>query len=1738
MKKMIQKSLVCTSVLLLFSQYGLGMAEAVHAEQTEEPTVAQQAELRALGIPGPLKFAIKFLGKQALKQLLLEYETHTETPMISSMSTAALRLTFPNKMIFRELDQIKRQLNTISIQLENMKTTMNMRFAELNIRLDIDSIDDKRTAFHKLGDNYKTLSNSYDAALTNFEAYSKNSTGENYQKFYNSYVALTKLLGEDNQAEELNINFQDDLAQLLSLLSPTRSDGADQHKENYLYDVQTYAGKTFVFRHQAYDLMASSYEEIVSYALNYLMTYRTYTTVRVEDKRNQIYRSATQKERTILLAEIETLKTNYENASTELIKAIEASAEYYLVPIMDNQLRPEEKQTSVTMDYKSSQDRYVDKDNVFDYHYWMKAFDTAKVENFYRVQPIGMEISENQPFGSKTDTYYILNHGTGDEADEESETAQNIHRHRVYGLWDKDKFGINQTIYFPTRDFFNLTQTKDPHINAKLMPNVKDYEQLFNMPSYDFSGNHFTDHLANRGELLKQSITGPMDKWLLNYYLDPSKSGFGVEDGSIGLFHGREILKEKANDYSSKDYKFQVRKLSEKPYADEPDDDEPYLVILKGQAEEAYTIGTAGDNANLITIDAADADRISNGKIRSGAPINVNVNLPEARVGYKHQITRLVITAGGVEQELYSNQIEDTDGGSTDEDTANTMHELFEVPTEYTTTMPYNDAQVSVEYEEIKEAYDVNIVTANDKGTLLPGYASFVTTSYLGQTAEFEEMVEINVSPLEGYVATGIAVTAIDANGNEIPGSSIPTETVPLADSGAPSSGGGAFRFQMPANQVRVTPVYEKGVVVDLKTDPAKVADDEVVTLKDQYLWDTNMLDDEFNEDGTKKVDIITRGTYKKQSVVHFSASSSANHILKNIIARRDGSGAEETIALNASGDYQWVLPNKSFDHAAITASYLGFNGNNTVVLEKTGDGVANFALASTDIEDHPFEDGEIVNVTIKPGAQATLDKKAFTIKHPQGDFDKYELKQEVAADGNYTYQLTFAKPAGTTYVTIPFTKDNLICLEANNGGTLRFEQTDSNREVFESGAKVQIKVDPIEHFIKENIQILAGDKEVVAPADVSYDGDVLTFTKPLTAAIITVKGDFEQAHEIKKESKELGEGQNDFQILNANKREISQAYVGDKLKVEMTDAAKAKVYQLRVIGQKSNEVIEVDVTKDLSFTMPDEPITVEASFNNQADFDNEDQPSQDKDGNYILKTYENFAHIGKLMGLPIENNPYRNADYVLDRIVDFKDQPWMPWGIDQQGNKFEFTGTLNGEGFSILNLNNQDCGFINTIGEQGVVKNLGVLSAKFSGTGSYHYSGIIAGMNKGTVDNVFTGLSNDVTHVRVNEQTAYQRDQLNLTVTQNSSTFGGVVGLNYGTIKNTTNYMTIKSDPTYKLSGIGGIAGILFSGSMTNSSNLGTIDVSTANIGQISGGLVGNITGTNVVLKNNYSYSDTSGAEGTFKPISGGDQRSRYDMATVYFGKAANPNFDKRQGTPMEVKDMQANAFTTKLNAGIDEAAGDKKWNRKDNRNDQFPFLESGHIFVNLLSKQALSAGIFTVTTHVPYDTELNLTNKLKAQDQVAAFKAAVKSGTLEKVVDLKLVHPEVEVKAYKEAEIKIDVTKFEQEGAEKRNFKLLHDNQGTIEEVELVREDHTLIGKVDSLSPFALVSADADKEIELDTDNLNNKNNDSSQTNGKNTGGKEFPLAGDKPATFLTVIGLALCAVAAAVWYKKKRA
>ena len=185
----------------------------------------------------------------------------------------------------------------------------------------------------------------------------------------------------------------------------------------------------------------------------------------------------------------------------------------------------------------------------------------------------------------------------------------------------------------------------------------------------------------------------------------------------------------------------------------------------------------------------------------------------------------------------------------------------------------------------------------------------------------------------------------------------------------------------------------------------------------------------------------------------------------------------------------------------------------------------------------------------------------------------------------------------------------------------------------------------------------------------------------------------------------------------------------------------------------------------------------------------------------------------------------------------------WTPIGKRIVTTSYCFKGTYDGGGYNISGLStqiDQFNGLFGIIGSGGIVKNVNVVDCTIQGRQAV---GGIAGQNRsgGTIDNCT--VSGTI-------------EPLNNSLTKEH--FGGICGYSYGTIKNCTNFATIKNTTSYSSENSGGIAGTNV-GSIQDCFTVGTFNIKNTN-GSTNIGVVVGSNSSNGTISGTYYYAGTSG--------------------------------------------------------------------------------------------------------------------------------------------------------------------------------------------------------------------------------------------------------------------------------------
>ncbi|CAB3648632.1 YDG domain-containing protein [Achromobacter pestifer] len=219
-------------------------------------------------------------------------------------------------------------------------------------------------------------------------------------------------------------------------------------------------------------------------------------------------------------------------------------------------------------------------------------------------------------------------------------------------------------------------------------------------------------------------------------------------------------------------------------------------------------------------------------------------------------------------------------------------------------------------------------------------------------------------------------------------------------------------------------------------------------------------------------------------------------------------------------------------------------------------------------------------------------------------------------------------------------------------------------------------------------------------------------------------------------------------------------------------------------------------------------------------------------------------------------------AKYTVVRDIDAKATGVVGsgmWGVNgfvSVGSTVQFSGTLDGQGHTISNLqtglNQTFGGLFGEIDVSGVVKNVGLDKAVVRG---FYQIGGLAGINRGTIDNVYfngTVRTNGISQssgglVGINYGTisnAYSTGQVSSDLfLPGLNNVGGLVGANWGTISKA--YSTSTFGNLGAQSGYGALVGINYSSGIINDSFAASTNAAGVPIGPVPPALVGIRGGT-----------------------------------------------------------------------------------------------------------------------------------------------------------------------------------------------------------------------------------------------------------------------------------------------------
>ncbi|MGN1130453.1 MAG: fibronectin type III domain-containing protein, partial [Ruminococcus sp.] len=227
-----------------------------------------------------------------------------------------------------------------------------------------------------------------------------------------------------------------------------------------------------------------------------------------------------------------------------------------------------------------------------------------------------------------------------------------------------------------------------------------------------------------------------------------------------------------------------------------------------------------------------------------------------------------------------------------------------------------------------------------------------------------------------------------------------------------------------------------------------------------------------------------------------------------------------------------------------------------------------------------------------------------------------------------------------------------------------------------------------------------------------------------------------------------------------------------------------------------------------------------------------EDEFDKDRDGNLIIKTYDDLVKVAKL----VRNNydQYGSRNYIVVNNIKAPDDSVWKQGIGSLSENKPFNGKFYGNGYCIIGLN-IDCSkygaLFEAVGNKGTVQDLFVLDCEFNNPAET--AGGVVAVNNGTVDHCLSGIGVGTgSLVLPNKEIDWS--ELNSNIKGNIC--GGIVGENNGLIIGCRNCAVVKGTQS------GGIAG-LNTGEIYGCANNGKISVTSTD--SISGGLVGKNGGT-----------------------------------------------------------------------------------------------------------------------------------------------------------------------------------------------------------------------------------------------------------------------------------------------------
>ncbi|MBV6512364.1 MAG: hypothetical protein FMNOHCHN_01861 [Ignavibacteriaceae bacterium] len=336
----------------------------------------------------------------------------------------------------------------------------------------------------------------------------------------------------------------------------------------------------------------------------------------------------------------------------------------------------------------------------------------------------------------------------------------------------------------------------------------------------------------------------------------------------------------------------------------------------------------------------------------------------------------------------------------------------------------------------------------------------------------------------------------------------------------------------------------------------------------------------------------------------------------------------------------------------------------------------------------------------------------------------------------------------------------------------------------------------------------------------------------------------------------------------------------------------------------------------------------------------------------------------------------------------------WSPIG----NSSVKFSGTYNGNSkkISYLYISKSGStyqGFMGYINTGGTLKNLTMLKGRVVG---YNYTGMAAGFNSGTVENISVtgtiqggaysgGLAGQNSGGTISKSVNYAK----VTGTISPGNNGGITGRNAaGTISECVNYGAVSSS----YDNIGGISGSMSGTELSNCMNRGSVN------GRLYVGGIAGLVGYGTISN---SYSSGSITATNYKGGVVGQGPNPYTITFTFW----DVDTDEIVGNISGADNFGATGKSTaemKTNATFFDAGWDMNiWYRDDNFNDGYPYLKwqnSGGtpLPVELISFEARADGR-TVTLQWKTATEVN-----NYGFDIERF------GPFERPVDVEAMHPD----------------------------------------------------------------------------------------------------------------------------------